>query len=85
MNNKKGYKMIAKKIKWKRIAAGEYVSIDRRFRIKKMKDRLFGEYWGLQDLQLSTFKTEYMGIWKARTLALAKNKAAKILNETNLE
>ena len=47
-------------IKWTRIEAGEYESEDKRFRIMKDYDRIYGEHWTLYDQTIDDwYKMQY--------------------------
>ena len=65
-------------LKWKRIEAGEYRSMDERFHILKTWDRVYGDHWQLHDEADSDY---YKGLYHENTLLECKLKAEAITNE----
>lgn len=65
-------------INWKRIEAGEYESADKRFKIIKTYNRIYGDHWRLRD---TTVEDYYKGIYIENTLLECKLKAEAILHK----
>ena len=64
-------------IKWIRLAKGMYESSDERFYITRVKDKITGRPWQLQDFDQQEFFTK--GIYPELTLEKCKQKAEKLL------
>ncbi len=63
-------------IKWKKIEAGEYDSLDERFHIIKAYDRIYGDHWVLYD---RNEKDPFKGKYDEETLLACKNKAETLI------
>lgn len=66
-------------IKWVRLCAGEYESKDKRFKIKKTWDRLYGNHWELYDSTLKEYY--YKSIYIQNTLLDCKLKAEDLIEK----
>ena len=64
-------------IKWKRVEAGAYISIDRRFQIHASWDRIYKDHWKLYDTQDK--ENPYRPVAHLKTLQKCKNMAEAIL------
>ena len=59
-------------LKWKKLAAGEYESEDKRFYILKSYDRVYGDHWILRDRNIDD---PYKQIYHENSLRDCKVKA----------
>ncbi len=66
-----------KTLRWKRIEAGEYESLDGRFHVLQTWDRLYGEHWQLTDGNVEDY---YKAQTACESLKHAKHVAELIVN-----
>lgn len=62
-------------LKWKKLDAGEYESLDGRFYILKCWDRMYGNHWELHDRNESDW---YKGTYYEKTLTDCKFRALSL-------
>lgn len=62
-------------IQWKKIEAGHYASLDKRFVITKDYDRIYGDHWSLQD---TASIDRYKGKYHEKSLLDCKLKAESL-------
>ena len=65
-------------INWKKLGAGEYQSEDKRFKMMKSWDRIYGNHWILHDYNEENY---YKGDYHEQTLRLQGKSGGSIENE----
>ena len=63
-------------IQWKKIEAGEYEDVNKRFHIIKTYDRIYGNHWALHDRNETDY---YKGQYHEKSLMDCKLKAEALL------